>query len=104
MKEELISVIIPVYNVKDYLKECIDSVIAQTYQQLEIIIIDDGSADGTAELCDLYLNMDTRIKVIHQDNQGISASRNNGIDHAAGDYIGFVDSDDVCHKKQFELL
>ena len=88
-----ISVIIPVYNVKPFLRECIDSVINQTYKDLEIIIIDDGSTDGSGTVCDEYTK-DLRVIVIHQNNRGLSAARNAGLDIATKDYIMFVDSDD----------
>lgn len=94
MSTPLISVIIPVYNVEKYLRRCLDSVIAQTYQKLEIICVDDGSIDDSGKICDQYAVRDARIKVIHQENQGLSAARNRGIDAADGEYIAFVDSDD----------
>lgn len=82
MSTPLISVIIPVYNVEKYLRRCLDSVIAQTYQKLEIICVDDGSIDDSGKICDQYAVRDARIKVIHQENQGLSAARNRGIDAA----------------------
>lgn len=91
----MISVIIPVYNVKAYLEEAIDGVIHQTYQDLEIILVDDGSTDGSGEVCDEYVNKDERIKVIHQENKGLSAARNAGLDICQGEVISFLDSDDV---------
>ena len=87
--EVLVSVIIPVFNVYSYLEECIISVINQTYKKLEIILIDDGSTDGSEKLCDVYSEKDDRIQVIHQENQGLSAARNAGLDAAKGDYISF---------------
>lgn len=90
----MVSVIIPVYNVLPYLKESIDSVINQTYKDIEIIIVDDGSDDGSESVCDKY-KKDSRIKVLHQKNQGLSSARNAGLDIASGDYIAFLDSDDV---------
>lgn len=92
---ELISVIIPVYNVEDYLKECLDSLLGQTYSQLEIILVDDGSQDRCPEICDAYAEQDTRIKVIHQPNKGLSEARNVGMRAATGQYWSFIDSDDV---------
>ena len=91
--ENIITIIIPVYNVKPYLRQCIDSVVEQTCYNLEIIIIDDGSTDGSGEICDEYIR-DPRVQVIHQQNQGLSVARNVGLDIATGDYIMFVDSDD----------
>ena len=104
MRNPLISIIIPVYNTKQYLQECIESVINQTYTNLEIIAIDDGSTDGSGQILDEYGKSDSRIKVIHKENAGVSAARNTGLDIAAGDYIGFVDSDDYCATDMFEQL
>ncbi len=92
---ELVSVIIPVYNVRPYLREALDSVINQSYTNLEIIIIDDGSTDGSSELCDEYKKKDTRIYVIHQNNRGLSAARNVGLDNMRGDLVAFLDPDDA---------
>lgn len=92
--EKLISVIIPVYNVEKYLDKCIDSIINQTYSNLEIILIDDGSTDNSGKICDKYALLDSRIKVIHKKNGGLSDARNVGIDNANGKYLMFVDSDD----------
>lgn len=89
-----VSVVIPVYNVKPYLERCVHSVLRQTYKNVEIILVDDGSTDGSAELCDLLGKTDPRIMVIHQENQGLSGARNTGIHHATGEYIAFLDSDD----------
>lgn len=93
-KEALISIIIPVYNVEKYLNTCVYSVIYQTYQNLEIILVDDGSTDNSGKLCDELMKLDKRIKVIHKINGGLSDARNAGIEIANGEYIGFVDSDD----------
>lgn len=90
-----VSVIIPVYNVKPYLERCVQSVLKQTYKNLEIILVDDGSTDGGGELCDQLASLDSRILVLHQKNQGISVARNRGIKKATGEFIFFVDSDDV---------
>ena len=108
MRTPLISVIIPVYNVEKYLRRCLDSVIAQTYQNLEIICVDDGSIDDSGKICDQYAVWDARIKVIHQENQGPSAARNSGLDAAEGENIAFVDSDDYIledmYKKMLDML
>ncbi|MBP3853284.1 MAG: glycosyltransferase, partial [Erysipelotrichaceae bacterium] len=93
-QNERISVIVPVYNVEDYLQDCIDSITAQTYQNLEILLIDDGSTDRSGQMCDEIAKTDDRIQVIHQKNGGLSAARNTGIEHATADYYIFVDSDD----------
>lgn len=100
----LISIIIPVYNVEQYLSRCLDSVINQTYKNLEIICIDDGSTDNSGKICDEYFLKDTRIKVIHKQNGGVSSARNAGLDIAKGDYIGFVDADDWINIDHFEYL
>jgi len=90
----MISVIIPVYNVEAFLPACLDSILCQTCADLEIIIVDDGSTDASASICDAYAARDARIRVIHQPNQGLSAARNAGVEAASGEYISFVDSDD----------
>lgn len=89
-----ISIIVPVYNGEKSIKSCINSIIGQTYKNLEIVLIDDGSKDNTAEICDEYATNDSRIKVIHQKNEGVSVARNNGLKNVSGDYIMFVDADD----------
>lgn len=94
METPLISIIVPVYNVRDYLDTCLDSLQKQNYPKLEIILIDDGSTDGSGVVCDDYAKRDPRAKVIHQQNRGLSAARNVGLTHATGSYITFVDSDD----------
>ena len=91
----LISVIIPVFNVEDYLEACVNSVISQSYENLEIILVDDGSTDRSAKLCNSLAVKDLRIKTLHKPNGGLSSARNYGIDSATGDYITFVDSDDT---------
>lgn len=93
-RQPLISVIIPVYNVAKLLERCVNSVLAQTYQNLEIILVDDGSTDMSGKFCDVFAKKDPRIKVIHQENRGLSGARNAGLDLAAGDFVTFIDSDD----------
>jgi glycosyltransferase involved in cell wall biosynthesis len=100
----LISVIVPVYNRKATLHRCIDSILAQTYQNLEIILVDDGATDGSDEICDQYADIDSRVKVIHKANGGVSSARNAGLNVAHGEYIGFVDSDDTISESMYELL
>lgn len=100
----IISIIIPVYNAKKYLKQCIESVLSQTLQDIEIICIDDGSTDNSLELLKLYAQNDPRIVIIEQENQGQSSARNAGLSVAKGEYIGFVDSDDWVDKTMFEKL
>lgn len=102
--EQKISVIIPVYNSAPYLKKGLDSVMNQTYRNLEIILVDDGSTDGSGAICDRYAERDVRAKVIHQENAGVAAARNAGLDAAAGDYIGWVDSDDWIEPQMFERM
>lgn len=89
-----ISVIIPVYNVEKYLNQCVDSVLGQSYQNVEVILVDDGSTDESSTICDNYAKMDERIIVIHQKNEGAAVARNTGIKHITGDYVMFLDSDD----------
>ena len=101
---DLISVIVPVYKVEKYLDRCVESIVNQTYKNLEIILVDDGSPDNCPAMCDEWAKRDSRIKVIHQENAGLSAARNIGLDIATGDYIGFVDSDDYIHCKFYECL
>lgn len=99
-----ISVIIPVYNVKDYLNKCLDSVMQQTYKNLEIVVIDDGATDGSQNICDEYASKDGRIKVIHKVNGGLSDARNVGYSESSGKYIFFLDSDDWLEKNTIEIL
>ena len=94
---EKISIIIPVYNMEKYLDRCIRSVVNQTYRNLEIILVDDGSEDFSAGICDQWSKKDNRIRVIHKSNGGLSDARNAGLGIASGSYIGFVDSDDFIH-------
>lgn len=100
----LISVVVPVYKVEKFLNRCVDSIINQTYKNLEIILVDDGSPDSCPGICDSYASLDGRVKVIHRENGGLSAARNSGIDIARGEYISFVDSDDFIHPLYIEQL
>lgn len=100
----LISVIVPVYNIKEYLPRCVASILNQTYQNLELILVDDGSTDGTEVLCDSLAAQDKRIRVFHKKNGGSSSARNLGITNANGDYLGFVDSDDHIEPDMYERL
>ncbi|MCH5270440.1 MAG: glycosyltransferase [Lachnospiraceae bacterium] len=104
MEGPLISIIIPVYNIMDCLPRCVASVCAQTYRNLELILVDDGSDDGTGELCDRLAEGDERIRVFHKENGGSSSARNMGIDNAQGEYLGFVDSDDYIEPDMYERL
>lgn len=99
-----ISIIVPVYKTENYLSQCIDSVIGQTYKNIEIILVDDGSPDSCGKICDEYAKKDSRIKVIHQQNKGLCGARNAGMREATGDYIGFVDSDDYIAEDMYEYL
>lgn len=100
----LISIIIPVYKVEKYLDRCMESVVNQTYRNLEIILIDDGSPDRCPDMCDFWAEKDNRIKVIHKKNAGVSAARNDGLAIAQGDLIGFVDPDDMIHPHMYEEM
>jgi exopolysaccharide biosynthesis predicted pyruvyltransferase EpsI len=102
--QPLISVIVPIHKVEPYLRKCVDSIINQTYQNLEIILVDDGSPDGCGAICDEYAEKDSRVRVIHKPNGGLSSARNAGIDIAAGEWLGFVDSDDYCMPEMYEKL
>ncbi|WP_339060918.1 glycosyltransferase [Tepidibacillus marianensis] len=99
-----ISIIVPVYNVQDYLHKCIDSILSQTFEDFELLLINDGSTDESANICNEYAKLDSRIKVKHKHNGGQSSARNLGLDMANGDYIGFVDSDDWIDKKMYKNL
>jgi glycosyltransferase involved in cell wall biosynthesis len=100
----LISIIIPVYKTEFYLRKCLNSIVNQSYKNLEIILVDDGSPDTCGKICDEYAALDSRIKVIHQKNRGLSAARNAGLKIATGEYIGFTDSDDWIENDMFETL
>lgn len=101
---DLITVIVPVYNVEKYFKQCLNSIINQTYKNLEIILVDDGSPDNCVKICDEYAKKDNRIKVIHKENGGLSSARNAGLDIATGEYISFIDSDDYVAENFIEIL
>ena len=102
--EELISVIVPVYNVENYLEDCLESIINQSYKNIEIILINDGSTDKSGNICDEYANKDNRIKVLHKENGGVSSARNDGMAMASGEYLTFVDSDDIIHPDYLSIL
>ena len=104
MKEPLVSVIVPVYNVEKYLKRCVESILAQTYKNLEIILIDDGSTDGSGKMCDKWKEKDERVEVYHKQNGGLSDARNYGLDRAKGKYIILIDSDDYVADGYVEKL
>lgn len=100
----MISVIVAIYNIEHYLERCIESIAVQTYEELQIILVDDGSTDNSASICDTWGMRDKRIHVIHKENEGLSAARNCGIDRATGEYITFIDGDDYIHPQFIELL
>lgn len=104
MTQPEISVIVPIYNVEKYLDKCVQSIRNQTFTDLEIILVDDGSPDRCGEMCDAYAREDLRIRVIHKENGGLSDARNAGIDAARGKYLGFVDSDDYIEADMYEML
>lgn len=103
MVQPLVSVIVPIYNVLPYLPKCVESLLAQTYERFELILVDDGSTDGSGEYCDRYAT-DQRVQVIHQANAGLSAARNAGLKVAQGEYIAFIDGDDYVHPQMLEVL
>lgn len=100
----IISVVVPVYDVEKYLYDCVDSILTQSFTDLELILVDDGSPDNCPSICDEYEKSDKRVKVIHQKNQGLSAARNAGINVAVGEYITFIDSDDMIHQEYLKML
>ncbi len=100
----LISVIVPIYNLEQYVESCITSIIGQTYQQLEILLIDDGSKDRSGFICDEYAKKDARIRVFHKENGGLSDARNYGLDHMKGDAVAFIDGDDMIHPQMMEIM
>lgn len=103
-REGLVSVIVPVYNVERYLAICIDSILTQSYDNLEVLLVDDGSSDSSGSICDKYAQSDKRVKVIHKENGGQSSARNIGMENASGEYYFFVDSDDYIEEKAIEVL
>jgi len=104
MQNDLISIIVPVYNAEDYLESCVQSIVSQTYTNLEIILINDGSTDGSPALCNALAEKDSRIVVIHKENGGGAGARNAGLDIATGKFVAFVDNDDTIEKRMYELL
>ena len=102
MSNILVSIIVPVYNTGEYLYKCLDSIIDQNLQEIELILINDGSTDNSAEICDRYSEKDKRVRVIHKKNEGVSIARNVGIRAAKGEYIGFIDSDDWIEKEMYQ--
>ena len=105
MKEKpLISVIVPVYNVEKYIRECLDSIVNQTYKNLQIILVDDGSSDNSGKICDEFAKKDSRITVVHQENQGAGAAKNTGLELIEGEYFSIIDSDDYIDLSMYEKM
>lgn len=104
MQLDKISIIVPVYNVEQYITRCIESITSQTYRNIEILLIDDGSTDNSGNICDEYQKKDSRVMTFHKTNGGLSDARNYGIKHASGQYLCFVDSDDYISKHMVEIL
>ena len=98
------SIIVPVYQAEDYIRQCLDSIINQTFEDFEVIIIDDGSTDGSAHICDELAAHDSRVHVFHQKNQGVTAARRNGLQHAKGNYIFWVDADDYVGENWLKMV
>ena len=101
-KEYLLTIIVPVYNVELYLSDCIESILAQSFDNFELLLIDDGSTDSSGAICDKYKKLDKRVRVFHTENKGVSSARNKGLDEARGKYISFVDSDDYIDVDTYE--
>lgn len=99
-----ISIIVPIYNVDDYLEDCIRSILSSTLKEIEVILVDDGSTDSSPEICDKFCSQDNRCKVIHKENEGLSAARNSGLSLATGVFISLIDGDDFIHPKMLEFL
>ena len=104
MSQPLISVIVPIYKVEEYLDRCVESIVNQTYKNLEIILVDDGSPDNCPQMCDFWAEKDSRIKVVHKENGGLSDARNAGMPFAIGDVVSFIDSDDWVELDMFEKM
>ena len=104
LKEDLVTVVVPVFNAEVYLPYCLQSIASQTYKNLEILLIDDGSTDGSGRLCDEYAARDSRVRVIHQENRKLWATRNRGLSEAHGAYIIFPDADDCFHPEMIRIL
>ncbi|MEG2120303.1 MAG: glycosyltransferase family 2 protein, partial [Pseudoflavonifractor sp.] len=104
MERPFVSIIVPIYKVEPYLRRCVDSILAQTHTDFELILVDDGSPDGCPAICDAYAAQDSRVRVIHQKNGGLSAARNAGLDVMRGQYVAFCDSDDVLHPDYLKVL
>ena len=104
MAAQTLSIIVPIYKVEAFLHRCVDSILAQTYSDLEILLVDDGSTDSSGAICDAYARQDARVQVIHKKNGGLSDARNCGIEHAKGRYFCFVDSDDGIAPQMIEVL
>ena len=104
MEEKLISIIVPVYNAQNYLKRCVDSIVNQTYGNLEIILVDDGAEDKSPEMCDAYAAADHRIEVIHKENGGLMSAWMAGVKKSMGDYLSFIDSDDWVETDMMEVM
>ena len=102
--DNLISIIVPVYKVEKYLRRCVDSILSQTYQNIEVLLIDDGSPDSSGDICDKYSEKDPRVRVFHKENGGVSSARNMALDIARGEYVSFIDSDDFIQNNTFEVL
>ena len=104
MEQPLISIIVPVYNAENYLEDCVESLLQQSYKNIEFILVDDGSTDTSAEICDIYSRKDTRVTVIHKENEGQAEARNIGVQYSHGEFIGFADDDDTLEPEMFEIL
>ena len=102
--EPIISIIVPVFNVEEYLEDCINSILTQSYKNIELILVDDGSTDASGEICDKYAKIDNRIVVLHKTNGGVSSARNYGIKYSKGKYIGFVDADDYIEPQMYQYM
>lgn len=103
-EQDLISIIVPIYNKQETLERCVDSILSQDYPNFELLLVDDGSTDGSGKICDIYAKKDSRVRSFHKENGGQASARNVGLDHARGEYVGFVDSDDYIDKDMYSLL